>query len=158
MEDIKRVFMYHGAEHKSIFCYEHGDELTVENVKKYSRFHPRCGTSFLVLMILVSIFISFFYSSFTNNFIFIFFNIRKIEPLNLSSLKFSFLHGQIYINVFFCNNFIYVFIFGCAGSSLLHGLFSSCATRWYSLVSVHKLLIAVASLVVELPGTRVQAQ
>ncbi len=55
MEDIKRVFMYHGAEHKSIFCYEHGDELTVENVKKYSRFHPRCGTSFLVIVMIVSI-------------------------------------------------------------------------------------------------------
>lgn len=57
MEDIKRVFMYHGAEHKSIFCYEHGDELTVENVKKYSRFHPRCGTSFLVIVMIVSILI-----------------------------------------------------------------------------------------------------
>ena len=55
MNDIKRVFMYHGAEHKSIFCYEHGDELTVENVKKYTRFHPRCGTSFLVLVMIVSI-------------------------------------------------------------------------------------------------------
>ncbi|MBE7028827.1 MAG: DUF1385 domain-containing protein [Ruminococcaceae bacterium] len=55
MEDIKRVFMYHGAEHKSIFCYEHGEELTVENVKKYSRFHPRCGTSFLVIVMIVSI-------------------------------------------------------------------------------------------------------
>lgn len=57
MEDIKRVFMYHGAEHKSIFCYEHGDELTVENVKNYSRFHPRCGTSFLVIVMIVSILI-----------------------------------------------------------------------------------------------------
>ena len=55
MEDIKRVFMYHGAEHKSIFCYEHGDELTVENVKRYVRFHPRCGTSFLVIVMIVSI-------------------------------------------------------------------------------------------------------
>ncbi|MBE7014762.1 MAG: DUF1385 domain-containing protein [Ruminococcaceae bacterium] len=55
MEDIKRVFMYHGAEHKSIFCYEHGDELTVENVKKYSRFHPRCGTNLLVIVMIVSI-------------------------------------------------------------------------------------------------------
>ena len=45
MSDIKRVFMYHGAEHKTIFCYEHGEELTVENVRKYKRFHPRCGTS-----------------------------------------------------------------------------------------------------------------
>ncbi len=55
MKDIKRVFQYHGAEHKTIFCYEAGEELTVENVKKQSRFHPRCGTSFMILMLLVSI-------------------------------------------------------------------------------------------------------
>ncbi len=55
MKDIKRVFEYHGAEHKSIFCYENGEELTVENVKKYSRFHPRCGTSFLLFVIIISI-------------------------------------------------------------------------------------------------------
>ncbi|MBQ6825585.1 MAG: DUF1385 domain-containing protein [Clostridia bacterium] len=55
MKDIKRVFMYHGAEHKTIFCYEKGLELTVENVRLQSRFHPRCGTSFMILMILISI-------------------------------------------------------------------------------------------------------
>ena len=55
MKDIKRVFMYHGAEHKTIFCYEHGMELTVENIRKEKRFHPRCGTSFLILMLIVSI-------------------------------------------------------------------------------------------------------
>lgn len=55
MKDIQRVFEYHGAEHKSIFCYENGEELTVENVKKYSRFHPRCGTSFLLFVIIISI-------------------------------------------------------------------------------------------------------
>lgn len=55
MKDIKRVFMYHGAEHKTIFCYEAGEELTVENVKKYSRFHPRCGTSFMFIMLIFSI-------------------------------------------------------------------------------------------------------
>lgn len=55
MKDIKRVFEYHGAEHKSIFCYENGEELTVENVKKYSRFHPRCGTSFLLFVIIISV-------------------------------------------------------------------------------------------------------
>ncbi|MDO4742632.1 MAG: DUF1385 domain-containing protein [bacterium] len=53
MKDIKRVFMYHGAEHKTIFCYEKGNELTVENVRNNSRFHPRCGTSFLILMLFV---------------------------------------------------------------------------------------------------------
>ena len=56
--DIKRVFMYHGAEHKSIFCYEAGLELTVENVKKQSRFHPRCGTSFIFVILIISIFIT----------------------------------------------------------------------------------------------------
>ena len=60
MKDIRRTFQYHGAEHKTIFCYEHGQELTVENVRRQSRFHPRCGTSFLILMLLVSIFVSFF--------------------------------------------------------------------------------------------------
>ncbi|MBE6588683.1 MAG: DUF1385 domain-containing protein [Ruminococcaceae bacterium] len=60
MKDIRRTFMYHGAEHKTIFCYEAGLELTVENVRAQRRFHPRCGTSFLILMVLVSIFVSFF--------------------------------------------------------------------------------------------------
>lgn len=58
MKDIHRVFAYHGAEHKTIFCYEASLELTVENVKKQKRFHPRCGTSFLILMILVSMIVS----------------------------------------------------------------------------------------------------
>lgn len=53
--DIKRVFMYHGAEHKTIFCYEHKLPLTVENVRAQSRFHPRCGTSFIVLMVAVGV-------------------------------------------------------------------------------------------------------
>jgi len=60
MKDIKRTFMYHGAEHKTIFCYEQGLELTVENVRRQSRFHPRCGTSFLILMLLVSIVVNMF--------------------------------------------------------------------------------------------------
>ncbi|MBR4514411.1 MAG: DUF1385 domain-containing protein [Lachnospiraceae bacterium] len=55
MEDIKRTFMYHGAEHKTINCLEAGDELTVENVMKHSRFHKRCGTSFLFIVMIVSI-------------------------------------------------------------------------------------------------------
>ncbi|WP_407926801.1 DUF1385 domain-containing protein [Caproicibacter fermentans] len=60
MKDIRRLFQYHGAEHKTIFCYESGEELTVENVRRHRRFHPRCGTSFLVLMLLVGIFIGLF--------------------------------------------------------------------------------------------------
>ena len=55
MKEIRRVFMYHGAEHKSIHAYEHGDELTVENARRYPKLHPRCGTSFLFLVILVSV-------------------------------------------------------------------------------------------------------
>ncbi len=57
MKEIKRVFAYHGAEHKTIFCYEKGLELTVENVREQSRFHPRCGTSFLVVVMIISIFV-----------------------------------------------------------------------------------------------------
>ncbi|MGN0573002.1 MAG: DUF1385 domain-containing protein [Acutalibacteraceae bacterium] len=58
MKEIHRVYMYHGAEHKTIFCFEHGNELTVENIKKERRFHPRCGTSFIFVTILLSILIS----------------------------------------------------------------------------------------------------
>lgn len=57
MKEIRRVFEYHGAEHKTIACYEAGDPLTVENVRKYTRFHPRCGTSFLILVVIVSVFL-----------------------------------------------------------------------------------------------------
>lgn len=60
MTEMKRVFMYHGAEHKTIFCYENEEELTVENVKKQSRFHPRCGTSFMILMLIVGIIVGLF--------------------------------------------------------------------------------------------------
>ncbi|MGI5977554.1 MAG: DUF1385 domain-containing protein [Candidatus Limivicinus sp.] len=56
--DVKRIFEYHGAEHKTIFCYEHGKELTVANVRPESRFHPRCGTSFLLVVVLVSILVN----------------------------------------------------------------------------------------------------
>ena len=56
--DVKRLFRYHGAEHKTIFCYEHGKELTVDNVRPESRFHPRCGTSFLLVVVVVSILVN----------------------------------------------------------------------------------------------------
>ena len=58
MKDIRRTFEYHGAEHKSIFCYEAGEELTPENVKKYKRFHPRCGTSFMFVIIILGVVVS----------------------------------------------------------------------------------------------------
>lgn len=60
MKDIKRVFMYHGAEHKTINCFEAGDPLTPENVKKHSRYHKRCGTSFLVVVMIISIIVFMF--------------------------------------------------------------------------------------------------
>lgn len=58
MPEIGRTYEYHGAEHKTIACYEHGEELTPENVKKHCRFHPRCGTSFIFLVLFISIFIN----------------------------------------------------------------------------------------------------
>lgn len=63
MNDVKRVFEYHGAEHKTINCFEAGEEVTVENVKKYSRFHPRCGTSFIFVVMLISIIVFAFFKS-----------------------------------------------------------------------------------------------
>lgn len=61
MEDIKRVFAYHGAEHKTINCYEAGQELTVENVAKHSRVHARCGTNFLLIVLFTSVFVFSFF-------------------------------------------------------------------------------------------------
>lgn len=55
MKDMRRLFGYHGAEHKTIYCYEHGEELTVANARRYARLHPRCGTSFLLIVMVVSI-------------------------------------------------------------------------------------------------------
>lgn len=55
MPDMKRLFSYHGAEHKTIACFEAGEELTVENVRKHTRYHPRCGTSFIFLVLFISI-------------------------------------------------------------------------------------------------------
>ncbi len=62
LPDVKRLFSYHGAEHKTIACYEAGKELTVENIRGYTRFHPRCGTSFIVLVLIISILVSSFIS------------------------------------------------------------------------------------------------
>ena len=63
MKDIKRVFMYHGAEHKTIATYEHGLELTVENARKGCRLHPRCGTSFLIFVMIISVIVFLFIPS-----------------------------------------------------------------------------------------------
>lgn len=66
--DLRRTFQYHGAEHKTIFCYENNEELTVENVRRHGRFHPRCGTSFMVIMLGLGIIVGFFIP-FTNPFL-----------------------------------------------------------------------------------------
>ena len=57
MKEMRRMWSYHGAEHKTIYCYEHGKDLTVDNVRQESRFHPRCGTSFLLVVIILSVFV-----------------------------------------------------------------------------------------------------
>jgi len=58
MKDIRRTFEYHGAEHKTIFCYEAGDELTIENVRRQGKYHPRCGTSFMFVLIIIATIVS----------------------------------------------------------------------------------------------------
>lgn len=80
MEDIKRVFMYHGAEHKTINCIEHGEELTVENAKKYSRLHKRCGTSFLFIVMIISS-ISIFFITADNVFLKVFIRILLLPVI-----------------------------------------------------------------------------
>lgn len=64
--DMRRVFEYHGGEHKTIACYEHGLELTVENVRPMSRFHPRCGTSFILITLIISIFVFSVFNAFVH--------------------------------------------------------------------------------------------
>ena len=63
MKDIKRVFQYHGAEHKTVNCYEAEKELTVKNIKKFPTLHPRCGTSFLIIVLIISIIVFSFITS-----------------------------------------------------------------------------------------------
>lgn len=101
MKDVRRVFMYHGAEHKSIFAYENGEELTVENADKYTTHHPRCGTSFLLIVILISILLfslifpfvpSFSDNKWLNNTVMVFIKILLMFPvagLSYEFLKFS---------------------------------------------------------------------
>ena len=74
MPDIKRVFMYHGAEHKTVYCNEAGEELTAENARKFSRLHPRCGTAFLFLVMMISILIG----SVADELIYLLFGIEKL--------------------------------------------------------------------------------
>ncbi|WP_099205097.1 DUF1385 domain-containing protein [Scatolibacter rhodanostii] len=96
MKDMKRLFMYHGAEHKTIFCYEKDMELTVENVRKQTRFHPRCGTSFMVLILIISIVVGFFIP-FTNPFLRTFaklLTIPVVMGIGYELLKFSSRHDN----------------------------------------------------------------
>lgn len=89
MKEIYRVFQYHGAEHKTIFCYEAEEELTVENVKKFPRFHPRCGTNFLFLIMFVSIFVFAFsgWGSFAERLIFRIVLIPVVSGITYEILK-----------------------------------------------------------------------
>lgn len=68
LKDIRRTFQYHGAEHMCVFCYEAADDLTVENAKKYSRFHPRCGTSFMIVMMIIGFLVGLAIPDFTNEY------------------------------------------------------------------------------------------
>ena len=77
MKEIKRVFMYHGAEHKTVYCNEAGEELTPENARKFSRLHPRCGTAFLFLVMIIAILIG----SVADELIYMLFGIEKLSFL-----------------------------------------------------------------------------
>lgn len=101
MKDIKRVFMYHGAEHKTINCFESGDELTVENVRKHTRLHKRCGTSFLVIVIIVSIIVFFFITTnvFWQRIVFRLLLIPVIAGISYEIIKWAGSHDNIFVNI-----------------------------------------------------------
>ena len=92
MKEIKRVFEYHGAEHKTIACYEAGEELTVENVKKHQRFHPRCGTSFLVFVMIISVIVYAFLPRFD-------------EFSKVVAILFKIRHKN-FMSAYYCRNFL----------------------------------------------------
>ncbi|MCR4610344.1 MAG: DUF1385 domain-containing protein, partial [Lachnospiraceae bacterium] len=93
MEDIKRVFMYHGAEHKCINCIEHGLDLNVDNVRESSRFHKRCGTSFLVIVLIISILV-FMFIRFDNNLIQLLMRLALVPVIAGISYEFLRLAGR----------------------------------------------------------------
>ncbi len=102
MKDIKRVFMYHGAEHKSIFCYEKGLPLTVENVRAQSRFHPRCGTSFLLIVMVISILVFSLISWDINVFLRLFLRLLLlpvVAGLSYEIIKFAGRHDNIFTHI-----------------------------------------------------------
>lgn len=95
MKDIGRTYEYHGAEHKTIACYEAGEELTVENVKKHTRFHPRCGTSFILIVLIVGIIVSsIFRFNWTNMFIRVLYKIAFLPVIVGIAYEFIRLAGK----------------------------------------------------------------
>ena len=99
--DMKRTFMYHGAEHKSIFCHESYEELTVENVKKQSRFHPRCGTSFLVVMMVLGILVSIPFANLKSG-IYVFFKLLTlpvIVGLGYEFIRYAGRHDNAFVRI-----------------------------------------------------------
>lgn len=107
MNDIKRMFMYHGAEHKAIFCFEAGKELTVENVRGMSRLHPRCGTSFMFVMIIISMIlssiVSFAFPELRDSrFLWMLFSILRLPVvmgLGFEFIKFAGCHDNILVKI-----------------------------------------------------------
>jgi DNA (cytosine-5-)-methyltransferase len=110
-KDIHRVFEYHGAEHKSVFCYEQGKPLTVENVRKMSRFHPRCGTNFIFLILIVSVLV------------FSFVNVRVVLVRSVIKLAlFPVVSGISYeiLKIAGCRDFFAIKLFVYPGMLLQH--------------------------------------
>ncbi len=102
LKDMKRVWEYHGAEHKTIHCYEHGDELTVENVRKYTTKHPRCGTSLFFTIMIISILVFSFtgwHNIFLNAAIRILL-VPVIAGISLELIKFAVRHNNWLFKVF----------------------------------------------------------
>ena len=99
--DMKRTFMYHGAEHKSIFCHEAYEELTVENVKKQSRFHPRCGTSFLVVMMVLGILISIPFANFKDGIYVVmkFLTLPLVVGLGYEFIRYAGKHDNAFVRI-----------------------------------------------------------
>lgn len=99
--DMKRTFMYHGAEHKSIFCHESYEELTVENVKKQSRFHPRCGTSFLVVMMVLGILVSIPFANFKSGLYLVLklFTLPLIVGLGYEFIRYAGRHNNAFVRI-----------------------------------------------------------
>ena len=93
MKDIRRTFMYHGAEHKTIHCYEHNLPLTVENVRKFPKAHPRCGTSFLFVVMIISILV-FSFVKWSNPLIRVVLRLALLPVIVSLSYEFNMLVGR----------------------------------------------------------------